>query len=64
MFLKKVNADFDLMLKIVERKRTEITMKIKETYDNHIKKNSGWMSSANSSFSNFTFGFSIDISQT
>ena len=33
-----MNADFDLMLKIVERKRTEITMKIKETYDNHIKK--------------------------
>ena len=38
LFLKKTNADFEVLLKMLERKRTEMQMKIHETYDNAIKR--------------------------
>ena len=38
LFIKKVNADFEVLTKMIERKRTEMHMKIRETYDLQISK--------------------------
>jgi hypothetical protein len=36
MFVKKLNTDFDFMLKTIERKKTELEHKINEAYDGYI----------------------------
>ena len=38
MFLKKLNADFDVMQKMIERKRSELVDKVCNSYDGHVKK--------------------------
>ena len=43
LFLKKVNADFEVLLKLLERKRSELTDKIHNAYDLHITKTHNFM---------------------
>ena len=38
LFLKKLNADFDVVLRMIERKRAELSDKINVSYDLHITK--------------------------
>ena len=38
LFLKKLNADFDVVLRMLERKRTELADRINVSYDLHITK--------------------------
>lgn len=38
LFLKKLNADFDVMQKMIERKRSELHDKVCRSYDGHVKK--------------------------
>ena len=36
IFLKKLNADFEVLLATIEKKRNELQTKILNTYDGHI----------------------------
>ena len=36
LFLKKVHADFEVITKMVERKRAQMVAKITESYDGHL----------------------------
>ena len=38
LFLKKLNADFDVMQKMIERKRSELHDKVCRSYDGHVRK--------------------------
>ena len=38
LFLKKLNADFDVMQKMIERKRSELIDKVSRSYDGHVRK--------------------------
>ena len=38
LFLKKLHADFDVMQKMIERKRSELHDKVNRSYDGHLKK--------------------------
>ena len=38
LFIKKLNADFEVMQKLIERKRSELQDKIFSAYDAHILK--------------------------
>jgi hypothetical protein len=38
IFLRKLNADFELLQKEIEKKRSELQSKIFSAYDGHIKK--------------------------
>ena len=38
MFLKKLHADFDVMQKMIERKRSELHDKVCRSYDGHVNK--------------------------
>jgi hypothetical protein len=38
LFIKKTNADFDVIIKLVQAKRAEMTTKIAETYANQMHK--------------------------
>lgn len=44
MFLKKLNADFDVMQKMIERKRSELHDKVCRSYDGHVKKTNNFKS--------------------
>ena len=37
MYLKKLNADFEVIYKLVERKHTELKDKISSLYDSYLK---------------------------
>lgn len=38
LFLKKLNADFDVMQKMIERKRSELHDKVCRAYNGHVRK--------------------------
>lgn len=38
IFLKKLNADFEILIQTIERKRNELQAKIFAAYDGHIDK--------------------------
>jgi hypothetical protein len=40
IFLKKLNADFEVLLQTINRKKSDLTAKICQAYDGHIKKTS------------------------
>lgn len=44
LFLKKLNADFDVMQKMIERKRSELHDKVCRSYDGHVKKTNNYKS--------------------
>ena len=36
--MKKINADFEVIMKLVEKKRAQIVQKINDAYDKHLIK--------------------------
>ena len=42
LFLKKLHADFDVMQKMIERKRSELHDKVSRSYDGHVQKTNNY----------------------